>query len=172
MHDMKIKASWDELMVISNGNPLCRPHFAKYLINQKIVHSQDQAFAQFLGVGKSLYVSKEGLDFEEAAAAICESGGIPVLAHPMSLYIAWGRLPKLIKILKEQGLMGIEAWHPLAKPSACRRLEALGKSLGLYITEGSDYHGSIRPERKLGISSEGRIINDAVLEVIPELYSF
>jgi hypothetical protein len=43
--------------------------------------------------------------------------------------------------------------------------------LGLYITEGSDFHGSVRPERKLGFSSKGRKIQDAVLEAIPELIS-
>ena len=100
---------------------------------------------------------------------IRESGGIPVLAHPMSLYVAWGRLPDLVKTLKNMGLMGLEAWHPTAKASSCRRLEALGKSLGLYITEGSDFHGIVRPERKLGCSSRGREISDKILDVIPEL---
>jgi len=67
--------------------------------------------------------------------------------------------------------MGLEAWHPTAKPGYCRRLESLAHSLSLYITEGSDFHGSIRPERKLGCSSKGRKIDDAVLEAIPELNS-
>jgi hypothetical protein len=118
-----------------------------------------------------MYVPKEGLFFEEAVTLIRESGGIPVLAHPISLYVAWGRLPDLIKTLKEMGLMGLEAWHPTAKRSPCQRLEALGKSLGLYITEGSDFHGSLRPDRRLGFSGKGRKISDAVLEAIPELNS-
>jgi len=67
------------------------------------------------------------------------------------------------------GLMGLEAWHPTAKQGSCRRLEELAKSLGLYVTEGSDYHGSIRPDRKLGYSSRGRKIDNSLLEAIPEL---
>jgi hypothetical protein len=67
--------------------------------------------------------------------------------------------------------MGIEAWHPTAKQGFCRRLESLTKSLGLYVTEGSDFHGSIRQNRRLGYSGRGRKINDAVLEVIPELHN-
>jgi predicted metal-dependent phosphoesterase TrpH len=118
-------------------------------------------------VGKPLDVQKNGLDFEQAAALIRESGGIPVLAHPMSLYIAWGRLPEFIGALKDRGLMGIEAWHPSAKSRSCRRLEELGKRLGLFITEGSDFHGSARPERRLGCSHAGRKIEEAVLEAIP-----
>ncbi len=175
------ESAWEELLTIAggksasyrgSGNSLGRPHFAALLIKLKIVKNANQAFARYLGVGKPLYVPKDGLIFEEAAALIRESGGIPILAHPISLFVAWGRLPDLIKTLKDMGLMGLEAWHPTAKPGSCRRLEALANSLSLYVTEGSDYHGSIRPDRKLGYSSRGRKIDDSLLDAIPELRQF
>ncbi|MDR0300720.1 MAG: PHP domain-containing protein [Treponema sp.] len=188
MHELSIDATWEELLAVaehgmaedtsaSGGKSskeaiersLGRPHFAALLVKKKIVKNANQAFIRYLGAGKPLYVPKKGLTFDEAVSVIRESGGIPVLAHPISLFIAWGRLPDLVKSLKDRGLMGIEAWHPTAKPGACRRLEALGKSLGLYITEGSDFHGYVRPDRKLGYSSAGRKIDDAILEAIPEL---
>ena len=162
-------SSWDELLAISGGNSMGRPHFANFLVKRKIVKNQNQAFKRYLGVGKPLYVPKEGMVFEEAVTLIRESGGLPILAHPISLYVAWGRLPDLVKILKNQGLMGLEAWHPTAKPGSCHRLESLALSLGLYITEGSDFHGSARPDRKLGHSGRGRKISDTILEAIPEL---
>jgi len=169
MHEFSIEATWEELVAFSGGHAVGRPHFAALLVKHKIVKNINQAFARYLGVGKPLYVPKEGLLFEEAVALIRESGGIPVLAHPISLYVAWGRLPDLVKTLQNMGLMGLEAWHPTAKTGSCRRLEALGKSLGLYITEGSDYHGSLRPDRKLGFSGKSRKISDTILEAIPEL---
>jgi predicted metal-dependent phosphoesterase TrpH len=172
MHELSIDVSWDELMAISSGgNSLGRLHFALLLVNKKVVKNVNQAFDRYLGVGKPLYVPKGGLSFEEAVVLIRESGGIPVLAHPMSLFVAWGRLPDLVKTLKDMGLMGLEAWHPTAKPGPCRRLEELAKSLGLYVTEGSDFHGFVRPDRKLGYSNSGRKINEAVIEAIPELTS-
>jgi predicted metal-dependent phosphoesterase TrpH len=187
MHELSIEATWEELLAIargdsrasdteqnaptevSGGDSVGRPHFASLLVKHKIVKNRNQAFTRYLGIGKPLYVPKVGLNFEEAVAMIRESGGIPVLAHPISLFVAWGRLPDLIKTLKDMGLMGLEAWHPTAKPGSCRRLEALAQSLGLYITEGSDFHGSVRPDRRLGFSSKGRKIDDAILEAIPEL---
>ena len=169
MHELSIEASWEELLALSGGHSVGRPHFANLLVKRKIVKNREQAFARYLKMGKPLYVPKAGLVFAEAAALIRESGGIPVLAHPMSLYVAWGRLPDLVKVLKAGGLLGIEAWHPTAKAMSCRRLEALGKALGLYITEGSDFHGAIRPDRKLGCSSRGREISDTILEMIPGL---
>jgi predicted metal-dependent phosphoesterase TrpH len=169
MHELSIDADWDELSALSGGHSLGRPHFAALLVKKNIVKNVNQAFKRFLGIGKPLYVPKEGLAFDKAVVLIRESGGIPVLAHPISLYVAWGRLPDLIKTLKDMGLMGLEAWHPTAKPGSCRRLEELAKTLGIYITEGSDFHGSARPDRRLGYSSKGRKIDDVILEAIPEL---
>jgi len=169
MHELNMEASWEEVLALSGGVCVGRLHFAALLVRKKIARNLDQAFTRYLRIGMPLYVPKTGLSFTEAAALIRESGGIPVLAHPMSLYIAWGRLTDMLAALKDRGLMGIEAWHPSAKPKACRRLEELGKKLGLYITEGSDFHGSARPDRELGRSNRGRVIDGSVLEAIPEL---
>ena len=159
MNKAGIDASYDEITELAGGASIGRPHFAAFLVKKNIVKTREQAFERYLGRGKPFYLPKAGLEFERAAAAIRESGGISVLAHPMSLYVAWGRLPDLVKNLKERGLDGIEAWHPTAKVSACKRLEELGKSLELYITAGSDFHGEARPDRKLGITAGGRKID-------------
>jgi len=161
-----ITASYDEIKNLGGGHSVGRPHFATFLVKRKIVKNREQAFARFLGRGKPFYMPKAGLEFERAVAVIKESGGIAVLAHPMSLYTAWGRLPKLVENLKERGLDGLEAWHPTAKVSSCRRLEDLGKNLGLIITAGSDFHGEVRPGRELGISAGGKKIDDSFLEAI------
>ncbi|MDR0879017.1 MAG: PHP domain-containing protein [Treponema sp.] len=169
MRELSIEADYEDIKALSGGHSVGRPHFASLLVNRKIVKTREQAFARYLGAGKPLYVPKEGLEFEKAAAIITESGGIPVLAHPMSLYVAWGRLPGLIQELQTRGLMGIEAWHPTAKVRSCKRLEEIGKSLGLFITAGSDFHGSVRPDRRLGLTTGGREIEDSVLEKLPLL---
>ena len=141
-----------------------RPHFANFLIKRKIVKNIEQAFSRYLGRGKPFYFPKLGMEFEYAAGLIHDSGGIAVLAHPMSLYVSWGRLPELLKNLKERGLDGIEAWHPSTKLVSCRRLEELGKNLDLLITAGSDYHGEGRPDRKLGITAGGKKIDRSLLK--------
>jgi predicted metal-dependent phosphoesterase TrpH len=171
MNALGIEASWDDILTGASvsAHSIGRPHFANFLVKKKIVRNRDQAFARYLKPGKPLYVPKAGLPFGQAVAIIRESGGIPVLAHPMSLYVAWGCLSDLVKVLKSQGLMGIEAWHPIAKAKDCCRLEEMGRSIGLYITEGSDFHGTTRLGRSLGISNKQRQISDAVLEAIPEL---
>lgn len=171
LHVLGIHADYEEVRSFSGGGSIGRPHFASLLVSRGLVKNHEQAFARYLGRGKPLFVPKTALEFDRAVALIKESGGIVVLAHPMSLYIAWGRLPDFVRDLRDRGLDGLEAWHPTAKSRSCKRLEALGRSLGLYVTEGSDFHGTARPDRKLGHSTGDRKIADSVLEAIPELYS-
>ncbi|GHV77378.1 phosphatase [Spirochaetia bacterium] len=172
MGEMGIKADYDEVRAISGGGTLGRPHFAALLVQRRVVKNREQAFEKYLGKGRPLYISKEGLEFTRALQIIRDAGGIPVLAHPMSLYLGWGRLPAFIADLVAQGLLGIEAWHPTAKVRSCKRLEELGKSLGLYITAGSDFHGTSRPDRKLGLTAGDRKIEDTLLDSIPPLRNY
>ena len=179
MNKAGIAASYDEVraMAFSMGSKtsepehrersIGRPHFAAFLVKRKLVKNIEQAFFSYLGRGKPFYIPKAGLEFEQAAELIHESGGIAVLAHPMSLYVAWGKLPDFIKNLKDIGLDGLEAWHPIARVSACRRLQELGEKLGLCVTAGSDFHGETRPGRKLGITAGGKRIDEVFLDGIP-----
>ena len=170
MRNANIAVCYEDILSLSGGHLIGRPHFATLLINRGIVKNREQAFTRYLGKGRPFYVPKEGLEFRRAVDMIKDSGGIAVLAHPMSLYIAWGRLPELVKDFRDQGLDGIEAWHPTAKVRSCKRLDVLGKSLGLCITAGSDFHGDSRPDRKLGITAGDRKIDEALLESIPNLF--
>jgi predicted metal-dependent phosphoesterase TrpH len=169
MRALDIRAEYEELRALSGGGSIGRPHFAALLVKRGIVRDQGQAFTSYLGQGKPLYVPKQGLDLRHALTVIKESGGIAVLAHPMSLYVAWGRFPALIQNLASQGLDGIEAWHPTVTVRMAERIEELGRSLGLFITGGSDFHGEAGPDRKLGISAGGRALDEAILNAIPDL---
>jgi len=167
-----IEVSYDEIRSMGaalEGHSIGRPHFAAFLAERKIVKNRHQAFDRYLGKGRPFYIPKEGLEFELALNIIHGSGGIAVLAHPMSLYVAWGKLPDIIKSLKDKGLDGLEAWHPSAKVSSCKRLEELARKLGLYVTAGSDFHGEARKDRKLGFTAGKRKISESFLEDIPVL---
>jgi predicted metal-dependent phosphoesterase TrpH len=169
LEEIGLKADYEELRALAGEGSVGRPHIAGLLMSRGLVKNREEAFSRYLGKGRPFYVPRQGLRFANALRIIAESGGIPVLAHPLSLFVAWGRLPGLIGELADQGLAGIEAWHPTAKPRSCRRLEQLGKDLGLYVTEGSDFHGDSRPDRTLGYSAENRKIGEDVLARIPPL---
>ncbi len=165
MNELGIDVQYEKIKMLSKGKIIGRPHFAEFLVNQKMAKNREDAFSRYLGKGRPLYVSKHGIDLERAIHIIKESGGIPVLAHPMSLYVSWGKLPDLIKSFQEKGIEGIEAWHPAVKQGYCKRLEELGRSLGLYITAGSDFHGDFRMDRKIGITSGNKKIDESFLDI-------
>lgn len=138
-----------------------RPHIAAELIKHNIVKHKQQAFDQYLAKGRSCYVDRIGANLDEAIIAIKESGGAPVIAHPMSLYISWGKLPEILQDFYERGIAGLEAYHPGARVSECERLDKLGREIGYFITASSDFHGEkIRSDRRLGHTAGGKKINE------------
>jgi predicted metal-dependent phosphoesterase TrpH len=164
-----VDISYEQLVeTAGDTSSVGRPHFAAFLIKQKMARNNEQAFNRYLVPGAKFYVPKSGAVFDKAAAAIHESGGIAVLAHPASLYLSFGGLEELLGKLKGYGLDGIEAYHPITTELMCKRFEILGRSFGLKITAGSDFHGENRPDRQLGLTTGGIEIDDRFLEEVCE----
>jgi predicted metal-dependent phosphoesterase TrpH len=86
------------------------------------------------------------------------AGGHPVIAHPMSLFLSWGKMPERMEYWKEIGVEGIEVWHSGTILKNSIRLENIADLLGLFKTGGSDFHGENRKDRPLGLGSGGQII--------------
>ena len=150
----------EKLSLIAGGDVVGRPHFAKYLMQEKKVKTLQEAFQKYLAKGRPFYVEKECLSLVESIKAVKAAHGIPVLAHPMSLYLSWAKLPDAVARFKEQGLMGMEAWHSGARYGECIRLQALAEELGLIVTAGSDFHGANRKEVRLGHTAHNLPIDD------------
>jgi len=82
----------------------------------------------------------------------------PVIAHPMTLFLSWGKMPERLKSWKDLGVEGIEVWHSGSKMKNSIRLEHLADELGLFKTGGSDFHGENRKDRPLGFGAGGKEI--------------
>jgi len=159
--DLGFDISWEELIEDFPNTNIGRPHIAAELVKHKIVKDRQMAFNQYLAKGRSCYVNRIGANLDEAIIAIKDSGGAPVIAHPMSLYLSWGKLPDVMKDFHERGIVGMEAYHPGARVSECSRLEELGRKLGYFITASSDFHGEkVRTDRRLGHTTGGKKIED------------
>ncbi|MCI5607630.1 MAG: PHP domain-containing protein [Spirochaetia bacterium] len=151
MKSAGIEISLEEIQTDFPNTIIGRPHFAAELQKKGIVKTRQQAFDQYLAKGRPMYVERTGANLDESIVAIKESGGVPVIAHPMSLYLSWGKLPDQLINFYERGVLGMEAFHPGARVTECLRLEELAKKIGFFVTAGSDFHGEkIRADRKLG----------------------
>lgn len=118
-----------------------RPHIARVLVNKGIVRSEQEAFARFLRKDGAAYVPRQLLPVRQAIAMIAEAGGLAVLAHPGSLKLSDSVLQALIYGLMKDGLVGIEAYHPMNSTKLLKFLLQVGQAAGLLITGGSDFHG-------------------------------
>jgi 3',5'-nucleoside bisphosphate phosphatase len=150
----------ERIEAIAAGGTVGRPHFAEYLVERKVVKNRQQAFDRYLAKDRPCFVDRKSVSLDEGIAAIRASGGIPVLAHPLSLYVSWGNLPGVVQGFRDRGVAGLEAWHPAARIIECERLEALASTLGMFVTAGSDFHGAARPDRKIGRTAGRRSIED------------
>ena len=170
MREAGVDITLEEMYADFPDTVLGRPHFAAELVKKKVVKTRQQAFDRYLAKGRPWYVARVGSNLDEAIIAIKESGGVPVIAHPMSLYLSWGKLPDALQNFYERGVMGLEAFHPGARVTECLRLEELAQKIGFFVTAGSDFHGEkIRADRKLGHTCGGRKIEDAVWDKIKDI---
>ncbi len=167
-----LPVDYDELLQMFSLPCLGRPHIAAYMVEKNIVKKRQQAFDKYLAQGRPYYVDREGADLFDAVEAINDSGGIPVLAHPLSLYLSWGKLEPVLADHFESGIRGLEAWHPGTKVGEAIRLEELARKLGFFVTGGSDFHGEhVRADRKIGHTAGMKKIEDRFWtdELLPNL---
>ncbi len=163
MGEAGFHASMEDLLKVSGEGVAGRPHIASLLVERKAVRTRQEAFDKYLGKGRPFYESKDCLELGVAMRLLKDAGGLAIVAHPLSLFVSWGRLGKLMDEWKELGIDGIEAFHPTAKISQCRRVEKMARERGFRVTAGSDFHGAIRPERKLGKTAGNLTIGDEYL---------
>ena len=63
-----------------------------------------------------------------ASKAIKNSGGVPVHAHPLSLYLSINTLETTMEEIKAKGVMGLEAYHPAIRVSQGQQLEKIAQA--------------------------------------------
>lgn len=156
-----IQTTLEEIQSEFPGQVLGRPHFANWLEKNHYVKNRQAAFDKFLARGRPWYVERVGADLDEAINAIYESGGVPVIAHPLSLYLSWSKIEPVLADFHERGVMGMECFHPGARVTECLRLQEIARKIGCFVTAGSDFHGEkIRSDRKPGYTCGGKKIED------------
>ncbi len=128
-----------------------RPHIAHVLIHKGYARSIDEAFNKYLARGRPAYVDKYRLDCAQALAIISSAGGIPVLAHPGLIPIEDPQqMEAFIVLLKSFGLQGLEVYYAEHDPAATAFYKSVAQRHDLLMTGGSDFHGAIKPEVKMG----------------------
>ena len=142
LNELGLALTYDEVVQESGGGQVGRPHIAQVLLQKGYVKNIQEAFDKYLGKGAPAYSDKFRLGAEEAITTIIDAGGIPVLAHPFTLYCKGPEeLEELVKKLVSMGLLGIEVYYSEHNQRQISQYSKLAEQHNLAITGGSDFHG-------------------------------
>lgn len=158
LRELGVDLSMAEVEAEAGGGVVGRPHMAAVLVRKGVVKSIKEAFDVYLGQGGKAYFDKERLAPRRAMELIRESGGLPVLAHPVQLRTTNdAQLDRVVKDLLDLGLAGIEVLHSDHDDAWVERCEGLAGRYGLLKTGGSDFHGSNKKDIPLGLARGRRV---------------
>ncbi len=150
-----ITVSMDDVKEVCGGDVIGRPHIASVLVKKGFAASAADAFGRYLSSRAPYYVPRNKITVNRAAELILGAGGKPVLAHPGLL--GGSKRNVLISKVKHMGFWGVEAYHPAHTDGQCIEFESMARQAGLFVTAGSDFHGSSTP--RVGIGEERRTSN-------------
>ena len=142
-----------ERMHLRFGDFVGRPHFAEVMVENGMAQDINDAFERLLNKNKPFFIPRQFLSIERSIEIIREAGGTPVLAHPFQYRLDDAGLRELIEHCMASGLEGIECRYTGYDADMCAYLEALAEEYGLVKTGGSDFHGEVKKDIRLG---EGR----------------
>ena len=150
LNSLDIDISMAEVIEEAGGGLIGRPHMASVLLKKGHVGSIKEAFDTLLAKGRPAFVDKYRVNAENAIALINNAGGVAVLAHPVTMEMAYGETEALLKTLSEMGLGGIEAHYSNHSQEATKIYSMLARNTGLLVTGGSDFHGSLKDDISIG----------------------
>lgn len=145
LRGLNVDIAAQDVFDLSSCGTIGRLHLAKALLKKKAVSSIHEAFVKFIGEGGPAYEGRFRVSAQEAVGIILDCCGIPVLAHP---YIVED--DSLIEKLAGVGLKGLEVYYPEHSHRQVEHYKNLAQKFGLIATGGSDCHGTIKENIKVG----------------------
>lgn len=152
LNDMGVDISLAEVEEAASGSPqIGRPHIAALMVEKGYARTIDEVFDHYIGKGKPAYVDKPKISAQAAITLIRSAGGMAALAHPGLLSVAPPhRMRDLIGVLKDMGLGGLEVYYPGHDGNQFAEYSALAREHDLVVTGGTDFHGAVNPDIRLG----------------------
>jgi predicted metal-dependent phosphoesterase TrpH len=153
LNELGIPITEEMLRAEAGEGALGRPHFAAVLVRFGAVESYDDAFKTLLAKDGPAYFPKAFIDAPTTIAAATGSGALAVLAHPLTLGLEPAALEREVAELADSGLTGMECWYGRYSEEDRQGLAELASRCGLVATGGSDFHGTYKPDLRVGIGT-------------------
>lgn len=142
-----------------------RAHIAAELTAKGYTESIKQAFETVLSKDAGHYVEPKRLTVFETIKFIKSIGAVPVLAHPF-LNLSEKELNDFIPLAKEHGLVGMECYYSLYDEELTNKSIEIATRFNLKQSGGSDFHGTNKPDIKLGFGKDNLNIPYECVKII------
>ena len=120
-----------------------KPHIGNLMVKYGYAPNKKVAIEEYID---NIHFKSEYVRPEEAISGILGSGGLPILAHPIfgdgDQLVLGDELEERVVRLKASGLLGLEGYYSGFSPKLRDEAIGLAGKYGMYITAGSDYHGT------------------------------
>ncbi|ASK27071.1 PHP domain-containing protein [Neisseria chenwenguii] len=128
------------LALAANPEMVGRTHLAEFLIQNNHVRNKQQAFAKYLGDGKSCAVPHQWAELADCVNAVNGADGLAVIAHPMRYDLSATAKRRLFEEFKALGGAGIEVHSGNCDKNDRLNYALLAERYGLLAGAGSDFH--------------------------------
>lgn len=134
----------------NNHGYINRAHFAIELTRLGYTKDRTEAFNTLLSPDGGFYTPPHRTDVLQVIEFLRDLGAIPVLAHPF-LNMDTQTLLELLPKAKACGLCGMETLYAKYTPEQTTAAKQIADDFGLLHSGGSDFHGSNKPDTRIGI---------------------
>ncbi|MBR2445388.1 MAG: PHP domain-containing protein [Clostridia bacterium] len=142
--------SYEKVKAATPDGVVNRALIAAELLRCGYVESIKAAFATLLSKKGGYYHEPQKPDALEVIGKLREFGAIPILAHPF-LSLDEAQLRTFLPLAKDAGLVGMETDYSTFDEATTALAHALADEYGLTPSGGSDYHGTNKPDIKVGV---------------------
>jgi len=131
---------FEQAKTLAGKGQITRAHFARVLVERRVVKDFDAVFKKYLGKGKKAHVKPQWIDMAEAIMWIQDAGGKAVLAHPGHYDMTTKWLKRLVEEYADAGGDGMEVIHSHLTPERKKLLADIAAEHNLQASSGSDFH--------------------------------
>ena len=141
--------SYEKIKAATPDGVVNRALIAAELMRCGYVESIKAAFATLLSKKGGYYHEPQKPDALEVIGKLREFGAIPILAHPF-LSLDEAQLRTFLPLAKDAGLIGMETDYSTFDEATTALAHAIADEYGLCHSGGSDYHGTNKPDIRVG----------------------
>ena len=155
--------SYDKIKAATPDGVVNRALIAAELMRCGYVESVQAAFSSLLSKKGGYYHEPQKLDAFEVIAKLIEFDAVPILAHPF-LSLKEPELRAFLPLAKAAGLVGMETEYSTFDAETTALAYELASENDLLPSGGSDFHGTNKPDIRVGVGKDSLAVPLAYYE--------